>query len=295
MMIFDIKRASASDGPGLRSVVFFKGCPLRCTWCHNPESYSASPQLSFEKEKCVLCGKCFQICENGCHEIKDGTHIYSSEKCVLCGKCAEECPTKALRLYGEEISVDRVFSKLLRDKAYYVFGGGVTFSGGEPMAQFEEVLDLSKKLYDSGISVCMESCGYGPTEDFLEIAKYTDFFLFDIKCTKENHKLYTGVENDLIIQNLHALSDAGAKIILRCPIIPGVNDNTEHIEYIASLSKLSGVKEINLEPYHPIGISKRKILGIPVGYDNPEFADKTEIDKLKEQLSVRTDKDIKII
>ena len=251
-MIFDIERNSYVDGPGIRTTVFLKGCPLSCVWCHNPESQSFEKQIMFYKSKCIGCGKCREVCPN------------NLKSCDFCGRCELYCPADARKICGKEYTTDEVLKEIVKDKPFYEnSGGGVTLSGGEPLAQYDFSLELLKKAKENGIHTAIETCGYAEKSKILEIAKYVDLFLFDCKETdQELHKKYTGVDNKIILENLKALSDAGSKIILRCPIIPGFNDRAEHFKGISEIAdKFSGIEHIEIEPFHPHGESKYSALG----------------------------------
>lgn len=262
--IFNIQKFCINDGPGIRTTVFVKGCPLNCLWCHNPESKSTKMELFFDSRKCIGCGRCVQICDNKCHSISDGIHLYARENCFSCGACADGCVTDALEQVGYEISVEDALKEVLKDEIFYKnSGGGLTISGGEPMAQFDFTYALLKAAKEKGLHTCMETCGFAPTERYEKIAPLVDIFLFDYKLTDSAlHQKYTGVPNEKIRENLLRLDEMGVSSVLRCPIIPTVNDTQEHFQGIAVMANdLKHVLEINIEPYHPLGSGKSDMLG----------------------------------
>ena len=252
MIIFDLVRNSYVDGPGIRTTVFFKGCNLRCAWCHNPESQSPGPQLLFYPDKCTGCGKCREKCPN------------SLQSCSLCGKCALHCPNDARELCGREAAPEEVFRELLRDKAYYdASGGGVTFSGGECMLQIEALEALLKLCREAGLHTAVDTAGHVPFEYFERILPYTDLFLYDIKVMDEAvHRQYTGVGNARILDNLKWLLNLGHPLWIRIPVIPGVNDSPEEMERIRDFLAASPAPEkVELLPYHAMGEHKYAALG----------------------------------
>ena len=262
--IFNIQKFCVNDGPGIRTTVFFKGCPLNCVWCHNPESKKAVPEVFYNASKCVKCGKCMAKCEHNAHSFSEECHSYDRTKCTVCGKCCDMCPTEALEVAGYEISADDALKDVLKDKVFYEnSGGGMTLSGGEPMMQFEFALELMQKAKENGLHTCMETCGFADSEKYREIAQYTDIFLFDYKITNpDDHKKYTGVSNEKILNNLYMLDGMGKNMVLRCPIIPTINDTDEHLSAIAqTANKLKNILEVNIEPYHPLGSGKSEMLG----------------------------------
>ncbi len=261
--IFNIQKFCINDGPGIRTTVFFKGCPLRCEWCHNPESNRMKPELLFMPEKCIGCEECAAVCESFVH-IFDEEHIVLRDKCVFCKKCETVCPVKALEIAGKSVSSDEIIKIIMSDKEFYEdSGGGLTISGGEPFMQYEFMLEILKKAKENGLHTCVETCGYTDEEKLLEASEYIDIFLFDYKLTEADlHKKYTGVDNTKILENLKALDENGSKIILRCPIIPSVNDNEGHFRGIAATAdSLRNVIGMEIAPYHELGISKSERLG----------------------------------
>ena len=251
-IFFDIQRNSFVDGPGIRTTVFFKGCNLKCAWCHNPESQSAKPQMMFYKDKCTGCGKCKSVCP------------YHLEQCELCGKCTLYCPVDARKVCGKEHTVDEVLKEVLKDKAFYeTSGGGVTFSGGECMLQIDFLAEILKKCKENGIHTAVDTAGHIPFESFEKILPYTDLFLYDIKIfDSQKHKQYVGVSNELILENLKKLFERKAKLWIRIPIIPDVNDSIEEIQKIKDFLKTIGTPEkIELLPYHAMGENKYRAIG----------------------------------
>ncbi len=258
--IFDIQRFCVKDGPGIRTTVFTKGCPLNCLWCHNPESKQKTPQLAFDGSKCLGCGSCVNACDDGAI-ISVGE--FDKSKCTLCGECVNAC-VGALEILGRDAQLDDVLQTVLSDKSFYDnSGGGLTVSGGEPLFSPEFTRRLLAKAKEQGIHTCLETSGFAKWEILEAIAPYVDLFLFDIKETDASlHKQYTGVDNGQILQNLFRLNEIGAKIVLRCPIIPGYNDRNDHLKSIAGLSnQLDNVMHIEVLPYHSLGKSKSLLIG----------------------------------
>ena len=263
--VFNIQKVSIHDGPGIRTTVFLKGCPLRCLWCHNPEGLSREPEIEYEKTKCILCGACAAVCPNGCHRFteEDG-HRFDRVNCAECGRCVEACVANSLKFVGEAKTVEEVMKKVLDDRAFYeTSGGGMTVSGGEPFYQPEFTLALLEAARAEGIDTAVETSGFTSKETILSSLPYVNRYLFDYKATGSAlHKKLTGAPQEPILENLRALSEAGAEIVLRCPIIPGANDTDEHFAAIAALAEeLDGITKVDLEPYHALGTGKAGKIG----------------------------------
>lgn len=257
--IFNIQRFSIHDGPGIRTTVFMKGCPLKCIWCHNPEGISPSAAISFVAHLCIGCGHCFEICQHQAHKIKQNRHTLDREHCVACGACADSCHANALEWMGCDLTPQEVIDTVLRDLPFYdASGGGLTLSGGEPLSQFdftEAVLRLAKS---KNLNCCVETSGYAPFRLLERILPFVDLFLYDLKETDpRRHVEFTGVEINTILDNLHALHSHGASIRLRCPIIPEYNDRPDHFRAIANiLQKLPGIECVEIMPYNRLGEGK---------------------------------------
>jgi pyruvate formate lyase activating enzyme len=263
-LIFDIQRTSLNDGPGIRTTVFFKGCPLKCLWCHNPESISFKPQISFNEERCVNCLSCVEACENGAQQAVRGSHHMDHALCAVCGSCLPVCSHEALKMIGEVWSVGQIMAEVERDLDYYAnSGGGITLSGGEPMGQLDFALAILRACKERGIHTCVDTSGFAPQRKYGAILPFTDLFLFDYKATdRAAHQNLTGFPNDRILANLEYLYNHGSAIILRCPLVPGVNDTHEHLDGIARIGrKYPDLRGIELMAYHDFGKDKRLRIG----------------------------------
>ena len=260
--IFNIQKFSTHDGDGVRTTIFFKGCPLRCMWCHNPESQHYYKELIFHRHKCTACGRCVAKCKQGANSIVDGKIVFDRSKCTACGVCTDWCITEARELAGKEYTVDALVKEAMKDKIFYEqSGGGVTLSGGEVMASqhMDYVEEVCRKLHENGVSVFIDTSGYTDYENLKRILPYVDVFLYDIKVMDpEDHKKYIGVDNSLILENLKKLSDEGAGLYIRLPIIQQVNATDEHIESVIHFLKENNIhaRQVNLLPYHDIGKGK---------------------------------------
>ncbi|MDR0451392.1 MAG: glycyl-radical enzyme activating protein [Treponema sp.] len=270
-IIFNIQRFSLHDGPGIRTNLFLKGCLLDCPWCHNPESKAAEPEIAYYPAKCVLCGACGEACPQRLHRFGEAGHAYSRGTCSGCGACAEACVTGALDLIGRSFTAGEAFAEAKKDEAFYRnSGGGMTISGGEPFYQSGFTLALLRLAKEGGLHSCVETSGAAPFETLREAAGLTDLFLYDLKETDaEKHRAFTGISNELILENLQKLDDSGARTVLRCPIIPGCNDREDHFRGIGAVAnRLRNVTGIDIEPYHPLGISKAAGIGKAVRHQD---------------------------
>ena len=270
-MVFDIRKFSIHDGPGIRTSVFLKGCPLECAWCHNPESQSAKPELIIRPNRCQRCGACVEACPEDAVRLDANGSVTDRTRCEQCGVCVDACFSGARELAGREFTVPQVMAEIERDRPFYdESGGGATFSGGEPLLQPEFLLELLKACRASEIHTALDTCGYAPWSALDRIRPYVNLFLYDIKTIDESqHRAQTGVSNRLILENLRALSELGHSIVLRMPVIPGINDGADAIRAIGALAaQLPSVERVELLPYHRIGVEKYGRIARP--YSLPE-------------------------
>jgi len=261
-IVFDVKRYAVNDGPGIRTTVFFKGCPMRCWWCHNPESQNPKPELMYKRTRCKGSGECVKKCPKKAIS-KGGQYVSINRKlCNSCGKCALACPSDALMLVGRAAGADEMLKEIERDVTFYdESGGGVTFSGGEPLMQPDFLEALLGDCKERNIRTALDTCGYASCETVDRIMDKVDLFLYDIKSMDDQtHRKYTGVSNKLVIQNFKRLAENGSSISIRFPVIPGVNDNTENIIRTGEFALSHSVKQVCLLPYHRAGIEKYRSL-----------------------------------
>ena len=273
--VFNIQKFCIHDGDGIRTCVFLKGCPLRCVWCHNPESLEKKPVLSFNSQKCTSCGKCLAVCS--LRTIENGNINIDRKKCIACGKCETVCLNDVNEIIGKEMTANEVMSEVLKDKMFYdTSGGGLTVTGGEPSYQPEFTLELLSLAKESGISLAIETCGVGTREFYQKVADLGTTFLFDIKCLDPmQHEKLTGTDNAHIMSNLKYLFDRGADVILRLPLVPECNDSDEDIAALAAfLNENKGLyRYAEIMPYHSLGVGKAGKLGTVAAYSHPNTTD----------------------
>lgn len=259
----EIKRFSVHDGPGIRTTLFLKGCPLSCVWCHNPETISAKPELGVHDSRCVRCGACAEVCS--CHTVIDGVHRFDRASCTACGKCVGHCLYDALELFGREISVETAARLLREDRAFYAGGGGVTISGGEPLLQSEFCAVLFALLKQDGIHCAVDTCGNVSWAAFQRVLPLADLFLYDFKVADpEKHKVLTGSDNALILANLERLDRAGKPIEIRMIQLPGRNMSADDLEQAAAiLARLRNLTAVRLLPCNRLAHSKYEAVGRP--------------------------------
>ncbi|UOD35707.1 glycyl-radical enzyme activating protein [Deferribacteraceae bacterium V6Fe1] len=258
-LIFDIKRYSIHDGPGIRTTVFLKGCPLKCLWCHNPESQNSKPQFFYYRDKCIGCKLCVSVCSTKGLTFRDNKIARNS--CEYCLKCEEVCPSLSIKTVGKYYSIPDLVNIIKKDIDFYGSTGGVTFSGGEPLMQYDFLMEALKTLKEKNINIAIDTCGYTTSERILQVSEFADIFLYDLKhFDNHKHKELTGVGNDLILQNLKLLSKTGVKIIVRVPVIPTLTDSEDNLKSIRDfVESLRG--DITLEPvfYHDIMTGKYEL------------------------------------
>jgi pyruvate formate lyase activating enzyme len=286
--VFNIQRYSLHDGPGIRTTVFIKGCPLRCLWCCNPESQRLEPQILFADDRCIRCGACIATCPEGAIlKEADGARRVQMETCTLCGLCVEACYSGALEQIGRSMTVSEVLAEVVADRPFYdQSGGGMTLSGGEPTVQDGFSLQLLQGAKALGIRTAIESCGHVSWAVWESMLPYLDLILYDVKETDPGrHKRWTGVSNELVLENLCRLAGSGKEVIVRRPVIPGYNDGEEMIHDLARLAReLGTIEEIDLLPYHRLGQGKYERLDEAYALGDQPSLERKDVEALREIL-----------
>jgi pyruvate formate lyase activating enzyme len=262
-LIFNVMRFALHDGPGIRTTVFFKGCPLECHWCHNPESQSARIEVMYFPERCRLCGDCVAACPHGVL-TRGETRIERGDDCQFCATCAQSCYAGAREQVGRRVSLSELLAEIERDVVFYdESGGGVTFSGGEPLMQAAFVEALAGECRKRGIRTALDTCGFAPPDALLQVAAAVDLVLYDLKLAdSESHRQYTGVANEAIVSNLERASKSVRQLIVRVPVIPGINDGDSQMAAVRALLARFGIRSVDLLPYNKIGRDKYARLGL---------------------------------
>jgi len=286
-VIFDIRKYSIHDGPGIRTTVFFKGCPLRCWWCHNPEGQDVEPELVYRKSRCIGCGECSKSCKREAILLLAQSISVDREKCVPCNNCSRACSSDALSIVGKQMSAKEILEEIEKDRTFYEeSGGGVTFSGGEPLMQPDLLNALLSGCKERAIHTVVDTCGFAQYEIIDRIRDKVDLFLYDIKtmdCRK--HRKYTGASNKQILKNLKNLAESGSSIVISFPIIPGINDDDKNVTRTAKfISSLPNIQQVNLLPYHRAGIEKYKNLDKPYKLSKIQPPSNQRIKSVKERI-----------
>ncbi len=263
-VVTHIQRFSVHDGPGIRTTVFLKGCQMHCPWCHNPETYRSQPEIQVFPERCIGCKACAEACSQAAHEFTGSGHVHHRDRCVACGQCAETCYAKSLVRVGETCTAESVVAEALADRLFYQPAGGVTISGGEPLVQAEFTREILELCRQKGIHTAIETNLAWPWKVIEPLVPLVDLFLVDIKLMDDaEHKKWTGVSNKQTLENLRRIDALGRTLVIRTPVVVGVNDRPEQIGVIADfLNTLRNVRQYDLLPYHPLGTGKYDSLGL---------------------------------
>lgn len=299
--IFNIQKYNVYDGPGVRTLIFFQGCPLRCKWCSNPEGLEKKYKIMYKSNNCVNCGACVEVCPMGIHSMNSGVHTVDRTKsCIACKKCELACLQDAIKIVGKEYTISELVKIVEEDRMFYeMSGGGVTLGGGEVLSQAETASNLLKACKNIGINTAIETCGYTSLEVIKNAAKYTDLFLFDIKqIDSEKHLYWTGVRNEIILENLKFLLENGFNVEIRVPLIKGVNTETSDIEnlikFLLPYKTYKNLKGIDLLPYHKMGVNKYTQLGMNYEMQGEIRLSEHELEKI-ESLIKKYELDAKVI
>ncbi len=283
-LIFNIQKFSLHDGPGIRTTIFFKGCPLSCLWCQNPEGLSSKKELFQYSGKCISCNSCLENCSAGAISFDGPEPVIDRSVCELCMTCADNCPTGALEAIGTEMTIKEITDEVLKDRVIFEeSGGGVTLSGGEPLLQLTFVTELLKAMKELDINTAVETSGYVSIEALKKISPWTDHFLYDLKLLDpEKSKEYTGISSKPVIDNFKYLAQNGSQLIVRMPLIPGVNDNRDHLRLMADTLKEIGINELELIPYHNLGAHKYRGLNMDYQLQELEAPSKKQVAAVRE-------------
>lgn len=283
--VFHIERFAVHDGPGIRVAVFLKGCPLRCWWCHSPESQRVEPQLLLKNDRCIVCGSCVTACTNGAIAPREGTYATTRERCRVCGDCVDICPTGARSIAGRTMTVDELLAEIEKDRVFVDrSAGGVTFSGGEPLMQPAFVAEALAACRARGLHTAIETSGYAPWSA-MSVALQADLLFFDLKAADdETHVSVTGVSNRRIVANFHRVSHGHRKVRPRIPLIPGINDDDRNLDRLGRLIAREAIRDVDLLPYHTAGIAKYERLGLPYRLPNLASPSKDAVARARHRL-----------
>ncbi len=283
-VIFNIQKFSVNDGPGIRTVVFFKGCPLHCQWCANPESQLVIPQIFHDEKKCTHCHHCQSVCSQQAITFDFNQIKINPSNCIQCKKCIKECPNSALELQGEKKNIEEILKLVLQDEVFYEeSGGGITLSGGEILMQADFASELLKEAKKKGLHTCIETTGFSSLEDFKKVIKYVDYAFFDCKHWNEKkHKQATGVSNQRILNNLKYVAHLDKELMVRIPVIPDFNDSLEDAKEFAKLFNALGVKQCQLLPFHQFGENKYALLKKDYAYKNVNALHQEDLEVYRE-------------
>ena len=272
--VADIQRFSVHDGPGIRTTVFLKGCPLRCRWCHNPETHDPRPQVRVTPARCIGCGACAAVCPRHCHTLTQDAHEFHSHLCIRCNACVDACPVKAIDLCGREMTAEQIVAQAEKDVAFYRGIGGITLSGGEPMLHTQQAMEIFSLAKQRGLNTCVETCGHFELEPVLDpFCALIDHIFWDVKfLDAEKHREYCGVDNELILHNLKCAAQRRKDIVVRTVIMRGISDSEEHVRPIAEFVRSLGLENPPvLLAFHPFGSSKGEAVGLDETYMGKEY------------------------